>query len=591
MRRFWTNHIDGLWTERIFRILNRTRVPGITDDYVRFEPAYDTFNQVRGQTFWVFHLKTNNLEINHVRSINARHSVSIQSMQFVFPFCMGAVGNILVTVSKNTWEAEATRLSDFSSFLPLRVGHAGLTIRASWAMDARSFFNAQFTLRNLHSRPKTSLLDRGLAEFIFPNTTFIIYSDERCFCCKMNLHHNSSLEKIEPGEGLPFQLFNYELPHLKIDEFSEQFIFTTGGDVFTFLSCGGPYIDPPNFLALFMPYTKTTWTLIFMTILGWPLVLSFIENDFKLKNVLKDFDALFIGWAMILEQSHLRATNYKGRGPLYCYCGCVLLAIFVLSNAYRGDNIQALTRSFEFVPLTHIAQIVKAGYKTYGNKYCPDYSYPLKNEDCLDQFQSIAKGNGFKQTLKQIKIWEPMKYDLMEFRDAKDVQLKVQSFGKCEKKALLDWRRHLIDIEKELRMKHKSADIYLGEEFIFTRRKGWRLRRYGSIKVLKRMWTIVESGVYNKLVNISYKPPAGKTFEPHAVKLQGNIVVQFVFHSFGLLLALLVVIAEFHKSIILCLSAVCGIFGEFIKNFLRQSQKAVLLGFKYVITTRDKLIH
>jgi len=241
------------------------------------------------------------------------------------------------------------------------------------------------------------------------------------------------------------------------------------------------------------------------------------------------------------------------------------------------------------VRFTHMSHVVKAGYKTYGNKYCRDYSYPLKSETCSDQFKSIANKTSAWYTSEQLKQWKPMKYDLMEFRNAEDPELKANAFGKCEKKALLDWRRHLIDVEKELRMKHKGASIYLGQEFIFTRSKGWKLRRYGSIKVLKRMWTIVESGVYNKLLTVSDKPPKGKIFEPRGVKLQGNIYVQFVFHSLGLLLALFVFITELHKSIILCLGSVAGIFGFLLKNFSHQSKKAVLLELKHVITTRDKL--
>jgi len=351
MRQFWTAHIDELWITGGSQIIKQGKNAG-GRGFITIRFFYFTDNQVRGQTFWVFHLKTNNLNISHVRSINARPSVSIQSMHFAFPFCTKGAGNFLIPISKNTWESDASRLSDFSSFLPLRVGPADFDPRPPWAMD-QSFFNIPFTLRNLFSRTKTSLLDRGLAEFIFPNTTFIEADDQTCFCCKLNLRYNSSFGSIEHFKGKNFLPRDCELPHLKVNEFYGQIMFPTGRDVFTFLSCGDPYIDPPNFLALFMPFSKTTWALIFMTIFGWPLVLSLIENDFNLKNVLKDFDALFIGWAMILEQSHLRATNYKGRGPLYCYCGCVLLAIFILSNAYKGDNIQNLQRSLSW-SVSHI---------------------------------------------------------------------------------------------------------------------------------------------------------------------------------------------------------------------------------------------
>jgi len=129
-------------------------------------------------------------------------------------------------------------------------------------------------------------------------------------------------------------------------------------------------------------------------------------------------------------------------------------------------------------------------------------------------------------------------------------------------------------LEKQLCIKHRSKRIYLGQEFIFTERKGWRLSRYGSIKILKRFWTIVESGVYNKLLNISYKPPIANVYKPRRLTIFGNIFVQFVFHSFGLLLAFLVLVAELHKHIIFCLNSVRLTVGFLIGNFFHQSKKA-----------------
>jgi len=345
MRIFWNNHIDETWINS-----------GVF------------FHQIRGQTFWMFHLKTDNLEITHTLNTNTRPSVSIHSMHFVFPFCPMHVGRVItIPISKKTWEIEATLFTDFSSFLPLRVSsYKGEFSERHPELFLLDFFNTKFTLRNLIPRSKSSLIDRGFAEFLFPNATFISWQDETCFCCKLNLtnSYDSSLGNVEyfnTSISIPPHL--YALPQLKLNERWWSILLTTAKDEYTFFSCGDPTYDPPDFFALFMPFTKTTWALIFMTIFGWPLVLSLIENDFHLKKVLKDFDALFIGWAMILEQSHFRATNYKGRGPLYCYCGCVLLAIFILSNAYKGDNIRSLTKSFERVPLTHMEQVITSGYK------------------------------------------------------------------------------------------------------------------------------------------------------------------------------------------------------------------------------------
>jgi len=327
MRNFWNNHIDRIWN----------------------------YHPIRGQTFWKFHLKTNNLdnlEDSLVTTTTTRPVVSIHSMHFVFPFGPLACGAIVIPTSKLTWETEATLLSDLSRFLPLRVeSDVDMTDPEEFMWE---FNNIKFTPGNLISRSKSTLLDRGFAEFIFPNSTFFDgTTDEKCRCCKLWLVSDSSPGGTEYLKAISIR----HQPKLTIGEHYWPVLLTTRKDDFTFLSCGDTFKDSPNFLALFMPFTRTCWTLIFFTVFGWPLVLSLIENDFNWKNVLKDFDALFIGWAMILEQSHLRATNYKGRVPLYCYC--VLLAILVLSNAYKGDNILTLTKAFDLVPLEHMNQVVE----------------------------------------------------------------------------------------------------------------------------------------------------------------------------------------------------------------------------------------
>jgi len=312
-----------------------------------------------------------------------------------------------------------------------------------------------------------------------------------------------------------------------------------------------------------------------------------------LKKVLKDFDALFIGWAMILEQSHLRATNYKGRGPLYCYCGCVLLAIFILSNAYKGDNIRSLTKSFERVPLTHMEQVITAGYKKYSSRRCFDNDSPFH---CgRGEFYEVARYSKNQYTDKQFKLWEPLDHYLdINVTVVDDLKRRFEWFGECrEKKTLLGWRSKddLVDLDIKLRRKHKNAHISLGEEIIFRRRQGWVFDRYGSIKVLKRMWTLVESGVYNELLNITYKPPIAKASEPRKLAIHGNIFVQFVFLSGGLVLALLIFVAEFHKTISMCFCSVCNSVGFLFGNFLKHSQKAFLFGLKYSLNIRDLLLN
>jgi len=180
-----------------------------------------------------------------------------------------------------------------------------------------------------------------------------------------------------------------------------------------------------------MPFSKTTWALIFITIFGWPLVLSLIDNDFKWKNMLKDFDALFVGWAMILEQSHFRAANYKERS------GCVILAIFILSNAFKGDNIQVLAKSFELVSLTHMDQIIRAGYKTYSINVCLRRS-EFYSTGRTDKFYMEADRRRHQYTDKQYKLWEPTGNEVV-YLAPEPTQVKVEFFENCQRQhALLD---------------------------------------------------------------------------------------------------------------------------------------------------------
>jgi len=560
MRKSWNNHIEKLWED----------------------------DPIRDQTFWMFHLKTNNLKIRFEKNTKIGPKVSIQSMHFVFPFCPVEVGYSVVPISKKNWEAEATLLSDFSRFLPLRVENLAMFTTLP---SLREFFMVEFTLRNLIPRPMSSLLDRGMAEFIFPNATFTLSTYNRtCFCCKLNLPHNSTLGIVERFQRTEAETYD-QRPHLLMRQDGILTLINTNWDVYSFLSCGESYNEPPNFKALLLPFTKLTWGLIFVTIFGWPLVLSLIENDFNLKSVLKDFDALFIGWAMILEQSHLRATNYKGRGPLYCYCGCVLLAIFILSNAYKGDNILTLTKSFELVPLTHTSRLLQAGYKTYGVKTCVGLWLPgfidimtkyTGDDGCTNDLYD--KEHKSRITDEQLKLWKPMGY---VFKDNFGFhQGQLDFLNQCQRTALLYWRSVLEPLEKQLLEKHEKAKVNLGQEYLFTHNAGWQLRRYGSIKVLKRMWTLVESGVYNELRNISFKPSVGTFYKRGSISINGNILVQFIFHSFGLLLALLVFFVEFHKGISSFLNPVRVIFSFLIRNFVQQTQKALLRGLK--ILWREK---
>jgi len=233
-----------------------------------------------------------------------------------------------------------------------------------------------------------------------------------------------------------------------------------------------------------------------------------------------------------------------------------------------------------------MAQIIEAGYKTYSRKYCV---YVMgRRFGCPIEFNFLAHGRKSQYSDKQYKLWKPMHHELTAGSGS---QVNVEFFGKCRKKALIGWHSVLEPLQKQLLEKHRDSEVNLGKEFIYSRRIGWCLNRYGSIKVLKRMWTIVESGVHNKLLNISYKYPVEKVFKPRRVTIQANIFVQFVFHSFGLLFALIVFIVELRKVIGSFLCALLKLFCFLIGNFIKQFRKAFSLGIKCSVNTIDQLLN
>jgi len=101
--------------------------------------------------------------------------------------------------------------------------------------------------------------------------------------------------------------------------------------------------------------------------------------------------------------------------------------------------------------------------------------------------------------------------------------------------------------------------------------------------------TLLESGVYNKLLHASYKPPKAEVFEPRHLTIHGNIFVQFVYHFVGLLIAFLIFVAELHKHTIDWFHKVRVKVDFLIRNFFYQSKQAILHGLNYGVIVRNVL--
>jgi len=106
----------------------------------------------------------------------------------------------------------------------------------------------------------------------------------------------------------------------------------------------------------------------------------------------------------------------------------------------------------------------------------------------------------------------------------------------CDNIALVGWKLELDRMKKDLSKFHEF--VFIGEEYLFKRSWGIALHNYGFQKYHRNFWSLFESGVYKFLVNISSKAEPSLRFEPKAVNLHGNIVIEFLCLACGLVLAL-----------------------------------------------------
>jgi len=495
----------------------------------------------KDETVMRFHLKVEDLGTTRVTTVS-NTVVSITSMHFLFPYCKAQGGDVVVPISPESWFADAKALSDFALYLPIVVD--------LMENDNLDFFHVPFSLLSLlkNSDGNSTLLERGILEFIFPNATFETTGTSKLTekCSRLYPRQTQSSGDVEHFSKIaPLSYFNtIQFPLVRFNPPDTALILHLRWDPYTFITCGLPRHENVNFGALFTPYETLTWGLILGTALLWPLLLSFIENNFDLKAVLKDLDALFIGWAIMLEQSHLRACNYTGRQSLYVYCTATMIAFLVLCNAYRGDNIQTLTKSFEVLPITNMEELLASNYTMYtkttyeeflgqswpGNELIVESLY-LKyqiSDQKLDKWNSSFRAHRFGENILDGSIdltW----YDII---------------SACNNTAMSGWKSELITYEKRLIKSHNSDHIFIGDEHLYKRYTGIEIINYGLAKYHRNFYALVESGVYTLLVNFSNKPPPPLKSVPKAIEITGNIAIQFCVLAIGVGTALIGLISE-----------------------------------------------
>jgi len=123
----------------------------------------------------------------------------------------------------------------------------------------------------------------------------------------------------------------------------------SSGDHFTFICCGVQNRENLNFHALFKAFDIATTSLILISLMIWPLLFCLLENNFNIRKVILDVDGLVLGIVTLLEQGHRRMI----RTALYILAASNLLVSIVISNAFKGNNIQSVLSELNLIPYTH----------------------------------------------------------------------------------------------------------------------------------------------------------------------------------------------------------------------------------------------
>jgi len=223
---------------------------------------------------------------------------------------------------------------------------------------------------------------------------------------------------------------------------------------FTFLSCSTPISEAISISGLISVYDFKIWILIVVFMLLWPLIISFVENNFSFKNVVQDIDAVFLGFMILLEQSHIRTVNKSKKGALYVFCGCAILVSIVLSNAFKGENINKISSTLKTIQFSTIDQLMENGYDIY----CTE-SFISKN-DTHDysqiEYQMMKKPlsvlpSKLKKVVEYVKIWEYTDnevYDIQNNEHDSEYYVRAYAaerrpFSVCRRQALLGWNKAL----------------------------------------------------------------------------------------------------------------------------------------------------
>jgi len=489
----------------------------------------------------VFFLKTDCLS-NDTRSLIPPR-INITSIHFSYPYCYKQTGMISFRLSRENWQKESQELSYFDGSVPIEV----IILPYDDNIRRDPSYKSKRILQEIIRSPRGLEVEFELTDILFKNNSLVYGFDSK---------HELVCEK--PSDNEQSNRIEHFPPYGKLDE-SSPFVriwyhdkkpnaLVSSTDQFTFLCCGSQNKDILNFHALFSAFDATTSALVVLSLMIWPLFFCLLENKFEIRKVLLDFDGLVLGIITILEQGHRRMMNSKGKTALYILAASNMLVNIVLSNAFKGNNIQSVLAELNPIPYTRFDQLIDNSSDIFTliivKEFILYWGFVLTTEweAGLESFPYQFNEPALSRINNSLRV-HPV--DLGWYVNQTNVT-RASVLKKCNKTAVISWKSNLELIQKEL---VGVRNVFLGKEDIFTREMGIRIQHWFDPRVEDRLSRIRDSGIQHEWLTIFNKTIPPIPAQPQKASLQGNIVVEFSILGFGLCTAIIPFVVEMRKPI------------------------------------------
>jgi len=286
-----------------------------------------------------------------------------------------------------------------------------------------------------------------------------------------------------------------------------------------------------------------------------------------------------------LEQSHIRTANKNNRGSLYMFCGLTLLAAIVLSNGYRGANIERIGSSYANIPFETFDQLIQNNFDIWTRDVSSNANSSEKEIEKESNTTRIKiPPNKLQLIINYTKVPYKPKYDTPSIPwnflgimatahynsrsfNASDI---VGLISPCNRSAWVDYKPKLATVYEEL-YKNQTENLYIGKETIFSKDHGISISRWIDPRIPVRLAWLKVSGILDLWVKAYYQKGTTEIIEPVKLSMKGNIVTVFMILLGGLGIATACVMFEFVRFTIQSMKRTINI------EFLRASRQVVWL--------------